>query len=205
MSSVEQQEEPAVERRVGLGWPIWAALAVGLALSVWVLMQASVRPSEGGLTIYARGALSKLQVSAERPSAPTNPFQGPSGEPLRIADLPGQVKVVNLWATNCAPCKIEMPTLAALAKAYPGRVSVTPISLDPVGRTDRARAFIAGHAPLPFHQDPSFAIAFALKAQGMPTTVIYDAQGRERARLSGAAEWDSPEARALFDALLAGA
>ena len=99
--------------------------------------------------------------------------------------------------------RLGWPIWAALARAYSGRVSVTPISLDPVGRTDRARAFIAEHAPLPFHQDPSFAIAFAMKAQGMPTTVIYDGAGRERARLSGAAEWDGPEARALMDALLA--
>jgi thiol-disulfide isomerase/thioredoxin len=152
---------------------------------------------------YARGSLQKLQLSAERPAAPPNLFTGPDGEPVRIADLPGEVKVVNLWATNCAPCKLEMPTLAALAKAYPGKVSVTPISLDPVGRTDQARAFIGRHAPLPFHQDSSFAVAFAMKAAGMPTTVIYDAQNRERARLLGAAEWDSPEARAYIDALLA--
>jgi thiol-disulfide isomerase/thioredoxin len=202
VSSTEQPDSAGPEarrdgRRIGLGRPIWAALALG--------MQASVRPSHGGLEGYARASLVKLQVSPERPAAPANTFQNPAGAPTRIADLPGQVKVVNLWATNCAPCKLEMPTLAALAQAYPGRVSVTPISLDPVGRTEQARAFIAAHAPLPFHQDPSFAIAFAMEAQGMPTTVIYDAGGRERARLSGAAEWNSPEARALIDALLAGA
>lgn len=189
--------------RAKLGWPIWAALLVGLVAGAWVLMQAASKPDEGGLRSYARGSLVRLQTSAERPAAPANTFNGPDGRPVRIADLPGEVKVVNLWATNCAPCKIEMPTLAALAQAYPGRVSVTPISLDPVGRTDQARAFIAQHAPLPFHQDPSFAIAFAMDAGAMPTTVIYDAQNRERARLLGAAEWDGPEARALFDQLLA--
>ena len=187
-----------------MGWPIRAALALGLVASLWVVLQATGKPDLTGLGDYARGSLSRLEITEARPSAPANTFQDPSGQPVRIAELPGEVKVVNLWATNCAPCKLEMPTLAALAAAYPQRVSVTPISLDPVGRTDMARAFIAQHAPLPFHQDPSFAIAFAMKAQGMPTTVIYDRAGRERARLSGAAEWNGPEARALIDALLSG-
>lgn len=193
---------PDPEPRARLARPIWAALALGLVASAWVVLQATGKPDASGLGDYARGSLSRLQIADARPAAPSNTFQDPSGRPVRIADLPGEVKVVNLWATNCAPCKLEMPTLASLAAAYPERVSVTPISLDPVGRTDQARAFIAEHAPLPFHQDSSFAIAFAMKAQGMPTTVVYDRAGRERARLSGAAEWNSPEARALIEALL---
>lgn len=202
MSSTEDPAAAPPER-ASLGWPIWAALAVGLVLSAWVLLQATVRPGDGGFSDYARGSLARLRVSVERPPAPANTFADPSGRPVRIVDLPGEVRVVNLWATNCAPCKREMPTLAALARQSGARVSVTPISLDPVGRTDEARAFIAAHAPLRFHQDPSFAVAFALKAEGMPTTVIYDREGRERARLAGAAEWDGPEARALMEALLA--
>jgi thiol-disulfide isomerase/thioredoxin len=202
---VSSTQEPAdgAPARASLGWPVWAALAVGLALSAFVLLQATVKPSQGGFSDYARGSLARLQVPVERPPAPASTFADPAGRAVRIADLPGEVRVVNLWATNCAPCKLEMPTLAALARQSGSRVSVTPISLDPIGRTEEARAFIAAHPPLLFHQDPSFAIAFAMKAGGMPTTVIYDRQGRERARLAGAAEWDGPEARALIQALLA--
>jgi thiol-disulfide isomerase/thioredoxin len=204
VSSTAETPEGGEQARAGLGWPIWAALLVGLLVSGWVLIQATSKPDVTGMQGYARGSLARLQMSADQPAAPANTFQGPDGRLVRIADLPGRVKVVNLWATNCAPCIIEMPTLAALAKSYPaGQVSVTPISLDPVGLTDKARGFIAKHEPLAFHQDSSFAIAFAMKAGAMPTTVIYDAQGRERARLLGAAEWDGPEARALFDRLLA--
>ena len=203
MSSSHGSPEALEPPRARLGWPIWAALAVGVLASGWILLQAASRPDYSGLGGYARGSLARLQIADAPTPAPANTFQGPAGQPVRIADLPGEVKVVNLWATNCAPCKLEMPTLAALARSGGNRISVTPISLDPVGRTDQARAFIAQHAPLPFHQDPTFAVAFAMKAQGMPTTVIYDRQGRERARLSGAAEWDSPEARAFIDALLA--
>jgi thiol-disulfide isomerase/thioredoxin len=200
---VSETEPPA--ERARLGWPIWAALLVGLVASAYVLIQAGSRPGDPGLDRFARGSLSRMQASSERPPAPPNRFTDPTGRPVRIAELPGRVKVVNIWATNCAPCKLEMPTLAALQGAYPGQVSVTPVSIDPVGKLPEAKAFIARHPPLAFHHDPTFAIAFAMKAQGMPTTVIYDAEGRERARVLGAAEWDSPEARALIDALLGGA
>ncbi len=196
-------QSPQAAPRARLGWPIWAALALGLVASAWIVLQAASRPDYTGLGGFARGSLVRLQIAEAPTPAPANRFQGPAGQAVQIRDLPGKVKVVNLWATNCAPCKLEMPTLAALARSHGDRVSVTPISLDPVGRIDQARAFIADHAPLPFHHDPSFAIAFAMKAQGMPTTVIYDGQGRERARLAGAAEWDSPEAQALIGALLA--
>jgi thiol-disulfide isomerase/thioredoxin len=128
---------------------------------------------------------------------------GGAGRKLRIAELPGEVKVVNIWATNCPPCVAEMPTLAALQRLEGPRVHVAAVSLDPVGRQDRARAFIAKHPPLAFYSDPTFGTAVALKAQGMPTTIIFDRQGRERARLAGAAEWDSPEARKLMAAILA--
>ena len=198
-------DKEAAAERARLGWPIWAALAVGLIASTYVLLQAGSRPGDPGLDRFATGSLSRLQPSADRPPAPANRFNDPAGRPVRIADLPGRLRVVNIWATNCAPCKLEMPTLAALQRAYPGQVSVTPISIDPVGKLPEARRFIAAHAPLAFHHDPSFAIAFAMKAQGMPTTVIYDAGGRERARVMGAAEWDSSEARALIDGLLSGA
>lgn len=193
---------PPEPNRVGLGWPVWAALLLGVQASAYVLVSATVKPSDPGLRSFARGSLGKLQITADRSPAPPVRFQDAAGRPLRIADLPGEVKLVNVWATNCAPCVAEMPTLAALQRLEGPRVHVAAVSLDPVGRLDRARAFITKHPPLSFYSDPSYGAALALKAQGMPTTVIFDRDGRERARIAGAAEWDSPEARALIAALL---
>jgi len=187
----------------GLGRPVWIALLIGLVGLAYVLFAATMGPGDPGLSDHARGPLQRLQVSSERPLAPSARFQDAAGRSLRIADLPGEVRVVNIWATTCAPCMVEMPTLAALQRAEGDRVHVAVISLDPVGRLDRARAFIARHPSLAFYSDSSFGVATALRAQGMPTTVIFDREGRERARLSGAAQWDAPEARALIAALLA--
>ena len=73
---------------------------------------------------------------------------------------------------------------------------------------DLERAFqaeMAANPPLQVYRDPGYKLSFELdpRAEGYPTTVIYDKQGRERARLSGDADWSSPEARALIEALLA--
>jgi len=125
---------------------------------------------------------------------------------VRIADLKGKVVVLNLWATWCAPCVTEMPTLAKLAARYQGKpVEVVALSIDSPGSQDKARAFIATHAPLAFYSDPKMKFPFALKpsAPGMPTTVIYGADGLERARLSGGADWSGPEAAAIIDRVLA--
>ena len=63
---------------------------------------------------------------------------------------------------------------------------------------------MAANPPLQVWRDPGYKLSFQLepRAAGYPTTVIYDKQGRERARLSGDADWASPEARGLVEALL---
>jgi thiol-disulfide isomerase/thioredoxin len=106
----------------------------------------------------------------------------------------------------CAPCRTEMPTLARLAEAYAGQdLVVLPINVDATedGLAD-ARSFIDVHEPLPLYSDMKFQLPFELPGEGkMPQTVILDRKGRIRASFSGEADWASPEARALVDALLA--
>jgi thiol-disulfide isomerase/thioredoxin len=177
---------------------------VGAAAVLYVIGSSTIKPShDSGLQRYAKGSLHRLQTPAETRRAPSTSFRDAEGRPVRIAELPGEVVVVNLWATWCAPCKTEMPTLAALQRAHPGRVRVVAVSLDTVAKAPEARAFIAAHPPLVFHHDPNYALASATKAQGLPATIIYGPDRLERARVLGAAEWDSPEARRLFEALLA--
>jgi thiol-disulfide isomerase/thioredoxin len=114
---------------------------------------------------------------------------------------------VNLWAMWCAPCRTEMPTLARLAQAYADRPDfvVLPVNVDttPDAQADAA-SFIGVHEPLPLYLDPAFKLPFLFPGQGkMPQTILIDRRGRVRAALAGEADWASPEARALIDALLA--
>ena len=67
-----------------------------------------------------------------------------------------------------------------------------------------AKGFMADHAPLPFYSDMRFQLPFEFPGKGaMPSTIFLDREGRIRAVFSGGADWDSAEAHALIDALLA--
>lgn len=161
--------------------------------------------ASSALAVYAQGSLSKLVTPAPAP-APDYVFKDAEGRDVRFADFKGRVAVVNLWATWCAPCKIEMPTLAALAKHYEGRndFAVVTVSMDVDKAVPEARAFIAEHPPLTYYADPKFQLPFEFPGKGaMPQTILLDRRGNVRAVLTGEADWASKEATALVDALLA--
>ena len=202
MSEADPPARPPGGR--GLRLALLAFLAVGAAAVVYVIGSSTIKPGpEAGLQRFAKASLHRLQAPDEARPAPSTSFLDADGQTVRIGDLPEDVVVVNLWATWCAPCKTEMPTLAALQGTYPDRVRVVAVSLDTVAKAPDARRFIAAHPPLRFYHDPNYALAGAVKAQGLPATIIYGPDRLERARVLGAAEWDSPEARRLFEALLA--
>ncbi len=154
----------------------------------------------------AKSELARLETSESIPMAPAYVFKTRDGADATFAQFRGKVVVVNLWAMWCAPCRTEMPTLARLDEAYPdSELVVLPINVDATedGLAD-ARSFIDVHEPLPLYSDMKFQLPFELPGEGkMPQTVMLDRQGRIRASFSGEADWASPEARALIDALLA--
>jgi thiol-disulfide isomerase/thioredoxin len=126
---------------------------------------------------------------------------------LALPDYAGQGVLVNFWATWCAPCVAEMPSLAALAAALaPHRVVVLPVSSDrggaPVVTKWYADRQIEG---LPVLLDAKGAMARAWGVRGLPTSVVIDRQGREVARLEGAVDWAGPDVvaaiRGLVDAV----
>ncbi len=163
-------------------------------------------PAKSELARFASGSIARLETPAKLETAPDYVFKTREGADTSLSDFRGKVVVVNLWAMWCAPCRTEMPTLARLAELYDGTdLVVLPINVD---RTEDeladARSFIDVHEPLPLYSDPKFQMPFELPGEGkMPQTVLLDRKGRIRAHFSGEADWASPEARALVDALLA--
>ena len=158
------------------------------------------------LARFATGSLTRLETPEAIPMAPAYVFKNRDGADVTFARFRGKVVVVNLWAMWCAPCRTEMPTLARLDEAYPDdQLVVLPINVDATedGLAD-ARSFIDVHEPLPLYSDMKFQLPFLLPQKDkMPQTVLLDRQGRIRASFAGEADWASPEARALIDALLA--
>ncbi len=190
-----------------LKWAIGAVMLVGVAAVLYVIGAASFKPSgPANLNQFKRASLAKLDVPAAPRAAPGTTFFDEAGKPVSLADFKGQVVVMNLWATWCPPCKKEMPTLAKLQGAYATQpLKVVAVSVDRDSDLNLAQAEMAANPPLKLYRDPSYKISFDLapRAAGYPTTVIYDRQGRERARLAGEADWSSPEARSLVETLLA--
>jgi thiol-disulfide isomerase/thioredoxin len=130
---------------------------------------------------------------ATRP-LPAFTFLDAEGAEKSLADFPGQGLVINLWATWCPPCVAEMPALERLARSLAAdRIAVLPLSSDRGGKAV-VEAFYqrVGLSGLGIWLDPRGAAARAMGARGLPTTIIVDRQGQERARLEGDAAWDTP-------------
>jgi thiol-disulfide isomerase/thioredoxin len=149
----------------------------------------------------------QLDVMEAPPAMPTRMIRDAAGAETTLAAIAdGEVMVLNLWATWCAPCMHEMPTLGELQRRYEGRIRVVPVSVDSEAQRERAQRELArlSNNSLPFLIDISRGVLFDAQAAGMPVTIVYDRQGREVARLAGGADWSSDEAAALIDAVLAG-
>ena len=180
-------------------------LALAGALALLYAVSGCSKPS-AGLKPLATGAMAALVVTDHPQPAPAVPFKDAAGATHTLAEFKGRVMIVNLWANWCPPCKAEIPSLAALAKAEAGRpLVIVPISVGKNEDETAGRAFIAAHPPLTFYTEPAYRLAFALTppAEDMPTPLIFDRHGVERARLPGGADWSSPQAKAVVDYLIA--
>ena len=159
--------------------------------------------AEKELAALKQGEMRKLVLHDSPQAAPDVAFTDGNGAQKSFADWEGRLRVVNFWATWCAPCRAEMPGLDRLAREMPG-ISVLTIA---TGRNPRPSVdkFYAetGITDLPLLLDPKSALARAMGVAGLPVTVVLDAEGREVARMIGEADWASPEAKAMLTALAA--
>lgn len=132
--------------------------------------------------------------------APTFAFAAPDGSDTTLQDFAGRPMLVNLWATWCGPCVAEMPTLDAVAAGQgPGGLAVITISQDSQGEK-LIPAFFRKH-DLPHLKgwlDPENQFGFHYATGQLPTSVLYDASGKEVARIIGGMDWKGEEARALI-------
>jgi thiol-disulfide isomerase/thioredoxin len=152
------------------------------------------------------GDMRKLVVHSEPKAVSTAIFTTPEGDEKTLADWQGKVVVLNFWATWCAPCRHEMPSLDALNAEFGGDAfAVVPVA---TGRNalPAVRKFFeeTGIETLPILLDPKQGLARDMAVLGLPVTVILNAEGQEIGRLTGDADWHSDSARAIVAALLAG-
>jgi thiol-disulfide isomerase/thioredoxin len=162
------------------------------------------------LAPLAKGELAALQVTSEPRRAEQFAFERDGGGKLTVADFKGRPILLNLWATWCAPCRAEMPTLDKLQAATGGSgFEVVAVNVD-TARLEKRGAFLdsVGAKTLVRYADPS-GDAFetmrkAGRTLGLPVTLVIDKDGCEVAAVEGGAKWDSAEAQALVEALKGG-
>jgi thiol-disulfide isomerase/thioredoxin len=130
--------------------------------------------------------------------APAVSFLDPAGRPVTLAAFRGKPLLVNLWATWCAPCVAEMPTLDALAQREPG-LKVLTVSQDLDGR-DKVQAFFAQRdfRRIEPYLDPELKLMTELGLSTLPTTILYDANGKEVWRMTAMEHWTGSRAARLL-------
>ena len=125
-----------------------------------------------------------------------------------LADYKGQVVMLNIWATWCLPCRVEMPSIEQLHKAYgPRGLKIIGISVDDPHTEVQIRDFVKQYG-LTFQilhdttgQDG--VVSQAYQTTGYPETIIIGRDGLIRKKLIGASDWNSPLNRGLVERLLA--
>lgn len=140
-----------------------------------------------------------IALATPRPLAPLGFLDG-DGAAMTLSDFRGRIVLLNVWATWCVPCRMEMPALDRLqAKLGGPDFTVIPLSIDHRGREAVMRFYHElGLSSLGIYLDKSANATYAINAVGLPVTLLIDRQGRELGRVIGAAEWDGSEMLSLL-------
>lgn len=128
-----------------------------------------------------------------------------SGQEIAFEDYVGEVVLVNIWATWCGPCRVEMPPIQAAFRRYRDRgFTVLAISIDQgPGYEGKVAAFAEEYGlEFPILLDPEGRVSEVLRTVGVPETFVLNREGRIVKRLIGATDWNSGPNQILIEELL---
>ena len=171
--------------RVNRQW--WVVGAVAALIAVLI-----------GMGWLARDRFLPVEVGTAAPDFAATDLHG---RPVSLADLRGEVVLLNIWATWCPPCREEMPSMQRLHERLgPQGLRVVAVSIDAArgsvdagGRPGGDVAAFAGDMGLTFDiwRDPSGRIQRDYRTTGVPESFVIDREGRIIKKVIGATEWDS--------------
>ena len=171
------------------------AIVLGIVALLAVLLAAA--------THYLGDELFPVSVGSAAPPMAATTIDGvPRAKTLK--DYEGRVVLLNVWATWCEPCKVEMPSIEKLHREFgPRGLAVVAVSVDDAGMEKRIRAF-ATELGITFEvlHDPSRTTSRNYQITGYPETFIIGREGTIRKKVIGAADWNSAANHALIRELL---
>ena len=136
--------------------------------------------------------------------APSYGARALDGDSVDLADFRGHPVLLNVWATWCGPCRVEMPSIQRLYDAYRERgFVVLAVSVDAAHVEPAIRTFIEEYG-LTFRvlHDPESRVSEVFRTRGVPETLVLDETGTIVKRFSGSADWDSAPNHVLIEHLL---
>ena len=141
------------------------------------------------------GDMKKMTIASNPTSAPKTIFFDDDGKELTLNDFKGRLTLVNFWATWCAPCRKEMPSLKVLSNQLGGdtfqvlTIATMRSSEEAVNKFFNDNNIIG----LPKFRDPKGHLARASGVAALPLTMLLDRKGNEISRLIGDADWSQDE------------
>jgi thiol-disulfide isomerase/thioredoxin len=175
----------------------FALLAGGCDRQTPEAVQPDPNPSEMPKSEKLSGVIDR---SHKGEAMPDMTIKDASGKTLALSSLRGRPTLVNLWATWCAPCVVELPTLDRLVDIREGKLKVLTVSQDMSG-TEKVAAFIKerGGDNLEPWIDAKGELGAKYQVQTLPTTILYNSQGQEVWRFMGGKIWTNAEALQLVN------
>ena len=172
----------------------------------WWIVGVVLLVAAGGLFVATRALSDELSIVSIGSRAPRfSAVTVDSAAATRtLESYRGDVVILNVWATWCMPCRVEMPSLEALHRDFREKgLRVVAVSVDEAGSTDAIRAFAREYG-LTFDilHDPAKAIQRSYLTTGVPETFVIGRDGTIRRKVIGAMDWSSADSRAVLEQLL---
>ena len=148
---------------------------------------------------------SVAQRGVVKPGEPAPNFQlrDMNGRTMSLSELRGKVVLLNFWATWCGPCRVEMPAMERLYRAYDRKdFEILAVSTDAQGVAVTRPFQEENKLTFPILHDSDFRVGLSYGARTLPMTFMVDRQGIVRQHIFGARDWEAPEAHQLIEMLM---
>jgi peroxiredoxin len=155
------------------------------------------------LFFYGQNGGQRVKIVREGDRAPEFTLRSLDGKTVSLSSYRGKVIMVHFWATWCPPCVEELPTLERLYRAQTGKdLEILAVSVDEGGAGAVGQFMQKNRFALPVLLNPDQSVARRYGTFKFPETYLVDREGIVRRKIIGAADWTSPAAQKIIQAMV---